>query len=329
MNEITKAAALLVSLGPAAEEVLQRLPAGKATALRQAMQQLADSPQLPALQQQALRELETLLSQAEREAPTTASSGTAAPSKDGQATVEPAQLLQRLHQALQGQVNILDVLSEVPAGFLAAALEKEQPRIIAIVVHHLRQDHAAEVLRRLPPETRRETSLRLAQLQLPPAEVLHSILTAVLRKTVQIAENADLTLADRQAERTATLLRQMDRSDRKEILASLEKLDPALAERVKEMLYRVEDLLRLQDRSVQKVLSEIDSRTLAMAVKTLSEEIREKIRRNLSRRAKETLDEEMEFLGSVSQSQVKQAQKQITDTLQRLDLAGELAYEGE
>jgi flagellar motor switch protein FliG len=164
---------------------------------------------------------------------------------------------------------------------------------------------------------------------MPPPEVLQGILNAVLRKVASVAENPDLALADRQAERTAALLRQLDRNDRKEILTALEQTDPTLAERVKELLYRMEDLLRLQDRSVQKVLAEIDSRTLALAVKTTSEEVRDKIRRNLSRRAKEALEEELEFLTGVSQAQIQQAQKQLTQVLQRLDLAGELAYEGE
>lgn len=328
MNGLGKAAALLVSLGPAAEQVLQRLPAGQVAALRQAMQELARSPQLPTLQQQAVQELERLLSEAESGGESTAPAQAHA-AQNPQGSVEVSQLRERLHQAQQGREDPVAVLREVPAAFLAAALSGEQPRIIAIVLHLLRSEHAAEVLRRLPAETRREASLRLAQLQMPPSEVLQGILNAVLRKVAPVAENPDLALADRQAERTAALLRQLDRNDRKEILTALEQTDPTLAERVKELLYRMEDLLRLQDRSVQKVLAEIDSRTLALAVKTTSEEVRDKIRRNLSRRAKEALEEELEFLTGVSQAQIQQAQKQLTQVLQRLDLAGELAYEGE
>ncbi|GBD35368.1 Flagellar motor switch protein FliG [bacterium HR36] len=329
MNALSKAAALLVSLGSAAEEVLQHLPAEQVQALRQAMRQLVQSPELPRLRRQALEELQTLLNQAEAAADSATTTQAKIAPESAANAADVVQLLQRLQQAQQGRESASAVLQQVPAAFLAAALAGEQPPIIAIVLHHLSQEQAAEVLRKLPGETRRETSLRLAQLHMPPAEVIQSLLGTVLRKLASIAENPELTLADRQAERTAALLRQLDRQDRKEILAALEQNDPSLAERVKELLYRVEDLLRLQDRSVQKVLSEIDSRTLALAVKNIAEEVREKIRRNLSRRAKEALDEEMEFLGSVSQAQIKQAQKQVTDAMQRLDLAGELAYESE
>jgi flagellar motor switch protein FliG len=77
------------------------------------------------------------------------------------------------------------------------------------------------------------------------------------------------------------------------------------------------------------VLTEIDSRTLALAMKAASEAIREKVRKNLSRRAREALDEEMEFLTDATQAQLQEAQKQLTDAIQRLDLAGELTFETE
>lgn len=330
MNPISKAAALLASLGPAAEEVLKRLPTEQATALRQAMQQLSGTAELAALQQQALLEIQTLLQADGQTASADVSqSGNAAAEVSTTTALEAAQLRQRLQQAEQTREDAVRVLAEIPPTFLAAALNEEQPRIIAIVVHHLSQEQAAEVLRQLPAELRRETSLRLAQLQLPPPTVLQSIVQAVLRKVALLAENPELALSDRQAERTAALLRQLDRSDRKEVLAALEQSDPALAARVKELLYRVEDLVRLQDRSVQRVLSEVDSRTLALAIKGTSEAVRDKVRKNLSRRAKEALDEEMEFLGGVTQTQVREARKQLTDAMQRLDLAGELAFENE
>lgn len=330
MSQLSKAAALLTSLGPDAENVLQRLRPEQATQLRQAMQQLAGSRDLPALRQQALQEIQNLL-RAEAEPPAEVSR----PSHTDEVHQKPApaenlaQLRQRLQQAEQGQTDAWRVLNEVSPAFLAAALREEQPRIVAIVLHHLQQTQAADVLRRLPTELRREASLRLAQLQPSPPAILHSIVQALLRKVAIIAENPDLALSERQAERTAALLRQLDRSDRKEVLAALEQSDPALAARVKEMLYRIEDLLRLQDRSVQRVLTEIDSRTLALAMKAASEAIREKVRKNLSRRAREALDEEMEFLTDATQAQLQEAQKQLTDAIQRLDLAGELTFETE
>ncbi len=330
MNQLSKAAALLTSLGPEAENVLQRLRPEQATQLRQAMQQLAGSQDLPALRQQALQEIQNLLrAEAELPAEVSRQPHTDEADQTPAPTEGLAQLRQRLQQAEQGQKDAWQVLNEASPAFLAAALREEQPRIVAIVLHHLQQTQAAEVLRRLPTELRREASLRLAQLQPPPPAVLHSIVQALLRKVATIAENPDLALSERQAGRTAALLRQLDRSDRKEVLAALEQSDPALAARVKEMLYRIEDLLRLQDRSVQRVLTEIDSRTLALAMKAASEAIREKVRKNLSRRAREALDEEMEFLTDATQAQLQEAQKQLTDAIQRLDLAGELTFETE
>ncbi|MCS7166757.1 MAG: FliG C-terminal domain-containing protein [Gemmatales bacterium] len=335
MDGRAKAAALLVSLGPSAEAVLRRLPEEQAQTLRQAMQELSHSPQLLHWQQRAWQELDELLRQVETSASSAPSSSQptaptpSVPATEPASTENLAQLRARLLAALQGQEEPLPVLREIPSALLSAALADEQPRTIALVLQQLRPAEAAEVLRRLPPESRREASLRLAQLQPPSPDVMRTLQLAVLSKVARLTENPELALSDQQVERTAKLLRQLDRQDRKEIFEALERSDAALAQRIKELLYRLEDILRLQDRSVQKVLAEVDSRTLALAVKGASQEVREKITRNLSRRAREALQEEMEFLGSVGQTQIRQAQRQLIEVLQRLDLAGELAYEEE
>jgi len=208
MNPISKAAALLASLGPAAEEVLKRLQTEQATALRQAMRQLSGTAELAALQQQALLEIQTLLQADGQTAPANISqSGSAAVEVGTTTAVEAAQLRQRLQQAEQTREDAVRLLTEIPPTFLAAALNEEQPRIIAIVVHHLSQEQAAEVLRRLPTDLRRETSLRLAQLQLPPPAVLQRIVHAVLRKVAPPAENPALARHNPPARRTAALLR--------------------------------------------------------------------------------------------------------------------------
>ncbi len=120
------------------------------------------------------------------------------------------------------------------------------------------------------------------------------------------------------------MLRSLAKPDRLEILTALEQSDAELVAKVKEYLYQFEDLLLIEDRSMQKLLAEIDSKSLATALKGAAEEIQDKVRNNLSKRARETLTEEMEFMGSLPAAQIQQAQKAVVEVVQRLDLAGEL-----
>src|SRR5207244_7588272 len=100
--------------------------------------------------------------------------------------------------------------------------------------------------------------------------------------------------------------------------------DAAVAEEIKNLLYRFDDVLRIDNRSMQKVLMDIDTKTLAIALRGVSEEIKEKFLANLSKRAQDNLQEEMELTPFVPKDQVEDAQKNIVVVVQRLDLAGEL-----
>ena len=93
---------------------------------------------------------------------------------------------------------------------------------------------------------------------------------------------------------------------------------------MKDLLYQFEDLLLIEDRSIQKLLAEIDSKTLGLALKDAPQEISEKVMGNLSKRARESLTEEISFLGLVPSAELQRAQKAVVEVIQRLDQAGEL-----
>jgi flagellar motor switch protein FliG len=120
------------------------------------------------------------------------------------------------------------------------------------------------------------------------------------------------------------MLRCLANAERMEVLVAMEESDPETAGRVRELLYTFEDLLRVHDRSLQKILGEVDSKTLSVALKGANEAINEKLLANLSKRARESLKEEMEFVGIVPLAQVRQAQKMIVDVMLRLNQSGEL-----
>lgn len=121
------------------------------------------------------------------------------------------------------------------------------------------------------------------------------------------------------------VLNQVDRATEKTILENLEEQEPELAEEIKRRLFTFEDIVQLDDKAVMRVLREIDlTRDLPMALKVASEEVKTKIFNNLSKRAVETLQEEMDYLGPVRLRDVEEAQQRIVNTIRKLEEVGEI-----
>jgi len=218
----------------------------------------------------------------------------------------------------------VEELHSLSPEMLAVALQGEQAHTIALVLNDLPPEKAGETLQRLTPEMRCEVSVRLSRLSNSSPELLTRIARALIQKRHTTASKRTDTSADAKYKKMASMLRSLDEAELMEVLNTLEEHEPETARRVKELLWRFEDLLRIHDRSLQKLLAEIDSKTLSVALKGANEAIIEKLMANMSKRACETLKEEMEFVGMVPLPQVRQAQKVVVDAIQRLDQAGEL-----
>lgn len=220
----------------------------------------------------------------------------------------------------------IDALTALPPDLLVAILEGEQVHTVALVLGCLPGERAGEVLKQLPPEMRREVSLRLTRPGNPNPLLVSRIVQAIVEKGRTMRARTD-TRADARYEKMAQILRVLEKTERLEVLAALDEKDAETAARIRELLYQFEDVLRIQDRSMQKLLGELDSKTLATALKGVSDEIRDKLLNNLSKRARESLAEEIELMGSVPSSQAAQAQKTIVEVIQRLDQAGEIVMD--
>jgi flagellar motor switch protein FliG len=206
---------------------------------------------------------------------------------------------------------------------LALALGDEHPRTVALVLQQMEPDSAGELLKRLQPETRRQVSVQLGKEVTVDPDLINRILRTVLAKCRTLAEAPAAGGANR-FKRMAEMLRKLDKPDRMEVLAALEQSDAQTAAQVREFLYSFDDLLLIEDRSMQKLLAEIDSKGLASTLKGASDAIKDKVCNNLSKRARETLNEEMELLGALPTTTIQAAQKAVVDVIQRLDQAGEL-----
>lgn len=341
-----KIAVVLTSLpAEAAERVLQRLGPERSSRLRGLMQKAKTAP--PAeLVEQVLRELEESFPRPSRgssgstfrvvpamepeqgqlhggrgESREAAQRGAAGspPASDPSPDLK-AQAARELEQA----GDPIAELREIEVERLAPALAGEHPRTVATVLSCLEVAKAGETLKRLPAEARRDAFLRLGQPAGGGSELVQRIVRAILRKSRAVAASPAAAGGVDKAKMMADVLKSMERNDRMDLLGTLEAQDAELAAAVREKLYVFEDLLVIEDRSIQKLLAEIDSKTLALALKGAVEDISEKVMGNLSKRAREAVAEEISFLGATAPAQIEQARKAVVEIIQRLDQAGEL-----
>jgi flagellar motor switch protein FliG len=313
---IEKAALLLYSLPPeSVEKVLAALGPAHGERLRSELTKLRQQEKPPSDVGEVVRELEDLLLRAgdsPAASPTPRQLAAYRPPSDTEVSLPPL------------PSDPVEALHALPLEMLSVVLQEEQSHTIALVINELPAETAGGVLRKLTPEMRRDVSVRLSRLNGSSPELLARIARALIQKSQSLSNRRGAANAEAKYERIASMLRFLEKTERMEVLAALEENEPETAAHVKDLLYTFEDLLQLHDRSLQKLLAEIDSKTLSVALKGANEAITEKLLANLSKRAREALKEEMEFVGMVPLPQVRQAQKMIVDVMQRLDQAGEL-----
>lgn len=205
---------------------------------------------------------------------------------------------------------------------LAAAVVNEHPRTISIVLTSLPNDRAAEILALLPDETRTQAFFAVQNPSVIPDELRET----VARKTVERAaliEPADLDAGD-DLEKTAALLRAVPNPIRGQLVESLEKEDAETAERLLDLLFLFEDIVRYDGRAIQKVLGQVETRDLVLALQHAEEEVSEAIMGNLSKRAVASLKEEMEFSQGSKQEEIDEARVRIGRTIAKLNRSGEI-----
>lgn len=207
---------------------------------------------------------------------------------------------------------------------IAGGLKGETPRVIAVVLDCLEPELASDTMRYLPDDIRSGVISQLNVLQPMPPVLLTRIIRTVIEKGLETKRDSLSTEDIRKEQKLAELLRNMDKKERNKILAALEEENGELVERIRDLLYKFEDILVIEDRSLQKLLGEIETKSLCTALFEGDAEILNKITSNLSKRARESLLEEMDLMSNVSDDDREAAQKEVTQAIQRLDQAGEL-----
>lgn len=238
---------------------------------------------------------------------------------------EKAARLVRLLEA-QRQSMPFQFLEHTEAEGLAALLEEEHPQTIALVLSHLAPAKAAEVLTRLPSDRQVDIVRRIATLGHTSPEAVQRVESG-LRKHLASREFGG-TEETGGANVASEILGALGRSAERAILETIEEESAELADEIRKLLFAFEDLVLLEDRSLRRVLEEVDSRTLAFALGLSSEDVRGEILESLSERAAELTRAEIRSMGPVRISEVEAAQSRVVEVVRRLESAGEVVVRG-
>jgi flagellar motor switch protein FliG len=220
---------------------------------------------------------------------------------------------------------------ELPFEFLRAAdprqvltfLQDEHPQTIALVMAHILPDQAALVMSGLPEGVQGEVARRVAQMDRTSPEVIRQVEAVLERKSSTLLQPTESTNAGG-IQPLVEILNRSDRTTEKLILENLARTDPDLADEVRNRMFVFEDITSLEDRSIQLVLREIDSKELAVALKGVRDDVRDKVTHNMSERAGESLRDEIDLLGPVRLKQVEEAQSNIVKAIRRLEESGQI-----
>lgn len=231
------------------------------------------------------------------------------------------EILEKVSEATQ-QYRPFSIARKVEAAQLLNVISYEHPQTIALVLCYMQAEKAAQVLAELPEEVQSEVALRIATMNNTSPMVIKEIEKVLESKLSSVVRTEMTTLGG--VETLVGILNQVDRTTEKNITESLEREDSELADKVKSSMFVFEDIITLDDMSIQRILREVDAKELSLALKGCSEEVADKIYKNQSKRAAASLKEDMEFLGPVRLMDVEKSQQKIVSVIRRLDEAGEI-----
>jgi flagellar motor switch protein FliG len=220
------------------------------------------------------------------------------------------------------EMRPFEFLRRTPPEQIYAALQNEAPQTVALTIANLHTTLAAKVLALMPAEQQAEVAMRIATMSETSPEIVKDVET-VMRRKLSTVITKDYAAAGG-ARPLADILNYADLSTERNVLDSLNSQDPELAEEVRMLLFTFEDLVRLDDRSVQLILKEINQKELVLALRTASNEVKQKILSNMSSRGAEILLEEMEYQPPQRRSVVEEAQSNIVAQVRKLEERGVL-----
>jgi flagellar motor switch protein FliG len=229
-------------------------------------------------------------------------------------------IINRLTSSLQ--VKPFDFARRADASQILNFIQNEHPQTIALILSYLNPQQAGQILSELSQEVQADIARRIALMDGTSPEVISEV-EAILERKLSTTVTQDYSQTGG-VEAVVEVLNGVDRSTEKTILDALEIQDPELAEEIKKRMFVFEDIVTLDNRSIQRVIRDSENEDLLLSLKVSSEEVKDIVFRNMSARMVETFKEEMEFMGPVRLRDVEEAQSRIVSVIRRLEDAGEI-----
>jgi flagellar motor switch protein FliG len=229
--------------------------------------------------------------------------------------------------ALEGEKDkfsenpIFEKLRDIDPRLLKEFTKMEHPQTIALILAHLRTEQAAEIMESLAPEMQIEIVRRMASLKSVPTDLIEDVAQTLESELIAGAASEKEIGGVRLM---AEILNRMNRTSEGAIISSLDGSDPELAAEIRGLMFTFDDILKLDDRSMQELLREVSSEDLAKALKVVVAEGREKVFKNMSKRGADMLKEDIEMMPPIRLSDVEKAQRAILDICKRLEGEGRI-----
>lgn len=318
----TKAAIVMVALGPeASSEIFKNLDEHEVERLSTEIARLEDIT--PELREAVLEEFHTLamahqyISQGGIDYAREVLEQALGPRK-------AKEILEKVQQSIR--TTGFNLLEKIDPKQLVNFIQKEHPQTIALLLAHMEPQNGAPIISALPQELQVDVATRIATMESISPETLNQV-EEVLVSQVKSLFGGDVSEIGG-VKAVAEMLNSVDRGAEKNILGNLERENPELATEIKNLMFVFEDVMLLDDRSMQRVLKEVDTKELSMALKGASEQLQEKFFKNMSSRAAEMIKEDMEYMGPIRLKDVEEVQQRIVDVIRRLEEDGEIIISG-
>lgn len=316
---IQKAAILFISLGPdAASGIIKRLPESE---IQKITYEIANMTSVKAEERQIVLDEFMEMNKAKEYIVEGGVEYARSVLSKGLGVQKANDILDRVTEFSQ-QYRPFSIARKADATQLMNVISNEHPQTIALILCHLQADKAGQILSALNPDLQSEVAFKIATMNNIYPVVVKEIEAVLNSKLSSVISTESKVIGGVQS--LVNILNQVDRGTERNITEGLEREDAELAEKIKESMFVFEDIITMDDVAIQRILREVDTKELCLALKGTSEQVVDTIVRNLSKRAGATLKEDMQFLGPVRLMEVEKAQQKVVSLIRRLDEAGEI-----
>ena len=229
-------------------------------------------------------------------------------------------IIEKLTTSLQ--VKPFDFIQRTESSQILNFISGEHPQTIALIISYLSSEKAAQIISELPPEKQADIAKRIALMDRTSPEMIREVERILERKLSSVVGQDYTSTGGLDA--IVEILNNVDRGTEKTIIEALEDQEPELAEEVKKQMFVFEDVILLDDKGIQLLLRNVENKELALALKGSSEDVNEKMLKNMSKNAADRLRDDMEYMGPVRVKDVQDAQQKIVNAIRKLEENGEI-----